>query len=231
MTPHPIIGSMGRARALGLIVGTCLAASACGSTGDASRPSAAPSDGTGRPAASAPGYRQAYDAGFAVGKRLFEDGGKGAAVREVNGGCVRRSLAAKPTAVVDLDRGAWILGCKQGTGNSTPTAPSGPITRREPDADLLHRFGSWARKSEAADSARHVTRVTLVHLDATEYDVEVTTTYTAGVDGPEVRRLAHEFTRWWDGDDGAGTAWNLIVADTGGQRIATRDLRPRENSS
>ncbi|WRZ88640.1 hypothetical protein OHB54_05920 [Streptomyces sp. NBC_01007] len=230
-TPPPFIGSIGRARALGLVVGAILTASACGSIDDSSRPSAAPSDGTGRAAASAPGYQRAYAAGFAVGKRLFENGGKGAAVREVNGGCVRRSRAAKPTAVVDLDRGAWILGCKQGTGNSAPTPPTGPVTRREPDADLLHRFGSWARKNDAAESARHVTRVTLIHLDVTAYDVEVTTTYTAGADGPEVRRLATEFTRWWDGDDGAGTAWNLVVADTGGQRIATRDLRPRESSS
>ncbi|MEU0430071.1 hypothetical protein ABZ153_00185 [Streptomyces sp. NPDC006290] len=45
--------------------------------------------------------------------------------------------------------------------------------------------------------------------------------------GPEVRLLAHEFTRRQDGDDGDGTAWNLVVADTGGQRIATRHLRPR----
>ncbi|WP_406177387.1 hypothetical protein [Streptomyces sp. NBC_00996] len=230
-TPHPFIGSIRRARALGLVVGACLAASACTSTGDSARPSARPSGGTGQPSASAPGYRKAYDAGFAVGKRLFEDGGKGAAVREVNGGCLRRSLTAKPTAVVDLDRGAWVLGCKQGTGNSTPNPPSGPVTRHEPDTDLLHRFGSWARNNEAAESARHLTRVTLVHLDATEYDVELTTTYTAGADGPGVRRLARDFARWWDGDDGDGTAWNLVVADTDGQRLATRNLHSVGESS
>ncbi|KAB1990852.1 hypothetical protein [Streptomyces triticiradicis] len=226
-TPHPSTSSIGRARALGLVVGACLAATACSSTGDSARPSG----GTGRPSASAPGYRQAYGAGFAVGKRLFEDGGKGSAVREVNGGCVRRSLTAKPTAVVDLDRGAWVLGCKQGSGNSTPNPPSGPVTRREPDADLLHRFGSWARKNDAADSARHLTGVTLVHLDAGEYDVELVTTYTDGADGPGVRRLAGDFARWWDGDDGDGTAWNLVVTDADGRRLAARDLRSREESS
>ncbi|MGC4979236.1 hypothetical protein ACLQ18_00955 [Streptomyces sp. DT193] len=230
-TPHPSTGSIGRARALGLVVGACLAATACSFTGDSARPSAAPSGGPGRPSASAPGYRQAYDAGFAVGKRLFEDGGKGSAVREVNGGCVRRSLTAKPTTVVDLDRGAWVLGCKQGNGNSTPHPPSGPVTRREPDADLLHRFGSWARNNKAEDSARHLTGVTLVHLDAGEYDVELTTTYTAGAEGPGVRGLARDFARWWDGDDGDGTAWNLVVADTDGQRLAARDLHSQGEPS
>ncbi|MER5384581.1 hypothetical protein ABT040_30690 [Streptomyces sp. NPDC002688] len=230
-TPHPFIGSIGRARALGLVVGACLAASACGSTDGAARPPAAPSDGTGRPSASAPGHRQAYDAGFAVGRRLFEDGGKGSAVREVNGGCVRRSLTAKPTAVVDLDRGAWVLGCKQGDGTSAPHPPSGPVTRREPDADLLHRFGSWARENGAAGSARHLTRVTLVHLDAGEYDVELTTTYTAGADGPGARRLARDFVLWWDGDNGTETAWNLLVTDTDGQRLTTRGLHSRSDAS
>ncbi|QIY62442.1 hypothetical protein HEP85_13100 [Streptomyces sp. RPA4-2] len=230
-TSHPSTGAIGPTRVLGLIVGVCLAATGCSSAGDSARPSAAPSGGTGRPSASAPGPRQAYYAGFAVGKRLFEDGGKGSAVREVNSGCVRRSLTAKPTAVVDLDRGAWVLGCKQGSGNGTPNPPSGPVTRREPDADLLHRFGSWARKSEVADSARHLTGVTLVHLDAGEYDVELTTTYTAGADGPGVRRPARDFARWWDGDDGDGTAWNLVVADTDGRRLAARDLHSQEESS
>ncbi|MGW3665025.1 hypothetical protein [Streptomyces sp. NPDC005141] len=230
-TPHPFIGSIGRARALGLVVGACLAASACGSTGDSARPQAAPSDGSDRPSVSAPGHRQAYDAGFTVGRRLFEEGGKGSAVREVNGGCVRRSLTAKPTAVVDLDRGAWVLGCKQGNGTSAPHPPSGPVTRREPDADLLHRFGSWAREHGAADSARHLTRVTLVHLDAGEYDVELTTTYTAGADSPGVRRLARDFVLWWDGDDGAETAWNLLVTDTDGQRLTARGLHSQERTS
>ncbi|MET9410263.1 hypothetical protein ABZX90_31570 [Streptomyces sp. NPDC002935] len=142
---------------------------------------------------------------------------------------IHRSLTAKPTAVVDLDRGAWILGCKQGTGG-TPHPPSGPVSRREPDADLLHRFGSWARKNEAADSARHLTRVTLIHLDAYEYDVELATTYTAGTDGPGARRLARDFTRWRDGDDGDGRAWNLVVADTEGRRLDARDLHSPEES-
>ncbi|MGW1964643.1 hypothetical protein ACWCPD_30905 [Streptomyces sp. NPDC001935] len=228
-TPDPSTGSTGRARALGLVVGACLAASACGFTGGSARPSAAPSGGPGRP--SAPGYQQAYDAGFAMGERLFTDGGKGSAVREVNGGCVRRSLTAKPTAVVDLDRGAWVLGCKQGSANSVPHPPSGPVTRREPDPDLLHRFGSWARQNEAADSAHHLTEVTLVHLDGDAYDVELTTTYTAGAEGPGVHGLARDFARWWDGDDGDGTAWNVVVADSDGQRLAARALHARDTSS
>lgn len=122
-------------------------------------------------------------------------------------------------------------GLQAGQRKQHPHPPSGPVTRREPDADLLHRFGSWARKNEAADSARHLTGVTLVHLDAGEYDVELTTTYTAGAEGPGVRGLAHDFARWWDGDDGDGTAWNLVVADTDGQRLAARGLHSQGESS
>ncbi|POX44459.1 hypothetical protein C3489_36370 [Streptomyces sp. Ru71] len=125
--------------------------------------------------------------------------------------------------MVDLDRGAWILGCKQGTSNGGPHPPIGPVTRREPDLDLLRRFGSWAPRNQAADSARHLTKVTLVHLDPTNYDVELATTYTAAGDA-EIRRLADDFHRWWDGDDGDATAWNMIVTDAAGHRLTTTSL-------
>ncbi|MFD1272485.1 hypothetical protein ACFQ51_13355 [Streptomyces kaempferi] len=46
-----------------------------------------------------------------------------------------------------------------------------------------------------------------------------------------MRRLPRDFARWWDGDDGDGTTWNLVVADTEGQRLATRDLHSQEESS
>ncbi|MFF7966232.1 hypothetical protein ACFZC3_12820 [Streptomyces sp. NPDC007903] len=171
-------------------------------------------------------YTAAYEAGWREGIRIFEDGGKGAAVREVVwGGCVRRSLTARPRDAVDQDRGAWVLGCEQGVGGGSDRhPPTGPVTRRAPAPDLLRRFRSWAAAHGEQQPARHAGRVVLVHLGTRDYDVELAGTYTAKSARADVRRLADTFATWWDGDDGDGTAWNLIVTDPTGQRLFTRAL-------
>ncbi|MEV0186024.1 hypothetical protein AB0I54_43240 [Streptomyces sp. NPDC050625] len=196
----------------------------CGSGGSGS--SAEPESPATR-ASAEHGYEAAYDAGWREGRRIFKDGGKGSAVREVVwGGCVRRSLTAEPQNVVEKDRGAWVLGCKQGVGTGKdPHPPVRPVTRREADPDLLAQFRSWADTNGFKQPAREVGQVVLIHLGDRDYDVEVSTTYTGKSTKAEVRRLADAFATWWDGDDGdKATAWNLIVAAQDGKRLITRKL-------
>ncbi|MFD4541255.1 hypothetical protein [Streptomyces bauhiniae] len=214
-----------RARSAGLVVvAACLGLiTSCGGDGDGG--SARPEPSVSRPTVE-PAHTAAYEAGWREGKRIFEDGGKGAAVREVVwGGCVRRSLTARPREVVDKDRGAWVLGCEQGVGSGADRhPPTGPVTRRVPDPDLLRRFRSWAAAQGERQSARHAGRVVLVHLGTHDYDVELACACTAGSAKDDARRLADAFATWWDGDDGDGTAWNLVVTDPTGQRLFTRAL-------
>jgi hypothetical protein len=214
-----------------LAAGLCLIVAACSGSSDSASPSTRPSappsaapSTTESASSSTPDYAAAFEAGYAAGKRIYDEGGKGSAVREVNGGCIRRSLTAKPSAVVAQDRGAWVLGCKQGVGNSAPHPPGGPVTRREEAPDLRARFLDWAADNGAAAIARHVGRVTLVHLGSGEYDVELSTTYSTADATGAVRRLADTFATWWDGDDGDGIAWNLIITDMGEHRLADRHL-------
>lgn len=173
------------------------------------------------------GYEAAFDAGWREGKKLFKDGGKGAAVREVVwGGCVHRSLTAQPCNVVEKDRGAWVLGCKQAVGSGTDRhPPTRWVTRRESDPDLLTRFRSWAVANGAKQPARHTSQVILVHLGERDYDVELATTYTDTSAKAEAEQLADTFATWWDGDDGDNArAWNLIVSTRDGKHLITRDL-------
>lgn len=173
-----------------------------------------------------PGYAAAYDAGRREGERLFKEGGKGAAVREVVwGGCVRRSLRAEPHDVVEKDRGAWVLGCQQAVGQGTDRhPPTAQVTRRESDPDLLARFRSWAATHGTKQPAEHAGRVVLVHLGPHDYDVELTTSYLDTSAQAEVGQLAEAFATWWDGDDGDARAWNLIVRAHSGKDLVTRSL-------
>ncbi|RPF34282.1 hypothetical protein [Streptomyces sp. TLI_185] len=199
----------------------CLITVSCGGSGSTTPKSPASRTTAGH------GYAAAYDAGWREGKRLFEDGGKGAAIREVVwGGCVRRSLTAQPRSVVEKDRGAWVLGCKQGVGSGTNRhLPTSRVTRRESDPDLLARFRSWALAHGAKQPAQHVGRVLLVHLGDRDYDVELATAYTDTSAKAEVKQLADTFATWWDGDDGDNArAWNLIVSTGNGERLITRNL-------
>lgn len=199
----------------------CLITVSCGSSGITTPKSPASRTTDER------GYEAAYDAGRGEGERLFKDGGKGAAIREVVwGGCVRRSLTARPHDVVEKDRGAWVLGCKQAVGAGTDRhPPTRSVTRRESDPDLLARFRSWALADGVKQPARHVSQVVLVHLGDQDYDVELATTYTDTSAKAEVKQLADAFATWWDGDDGDNSrAWNLIVSGRDGERLITRNL-------
>jgi hypothetical protein len=193
----------------------------CGSGGSATSGSPGSRSITGH------GYEAAYDAGWREGKQLFEDGGKGAAIREVVwGGCVHRSLTAQPHDIVERDRGAWVLGCKQAVGSETDRhPPTRQVTHRESDPDLLARFRSWAVANGEKQPALHAGRVVLVRLGDRDYDVELATTYTSASTKAEVKQLADAFATWWDGDDGDNArAWNLIVSARDGKHLLTRDL-------
>ncbi|MEU0004543.1 hypothetical protein ABZ079_09635 [Streptomyces sp. NPDC006314] len=187
--------------------------------------------GTRRPPAvsppTAPAHVAAYGDGWQTGRRLYADGGKGTAVREVVwGGCVRRSLTARPREVVDRDRGAWVLGCRHGVGGEHPyrRPPGHALTRRETDPGLLERFRTWAGKNGRERSAATLTRVVLVHLVGSEYDVELTADADGAGRRADAERLAGAFADWWDGDDGDGAAWNLLVRSADGDRLTVRDL-------
>ncbi|MES9523771.1 hypothetical protein [Streptomyces capoamus] len=172
-------------------------------------------------------HEAAYDAGWREGRQLFRDGGKGASIREVVwGGCVRRSLKAEPQDVVAQDRGAWVLGCKQGVGSKTDRRPpTGQVTRREPDPDLLARFQSWAAAHGTKQPAQLARQLVLVHLGERDYDVELSTAYGDTTAQTEVKRLADAFVTWWDSDDGDNArAWNLIVSARAGKHIIIRSL-------
>ncbi|MFF9090513.1 hypothetical protein ACF1BE_29810 [Streptomyces sp. NPDC014991] len=199
----------------------CLVTVSCGSGG-----STTPKSPASRTTAER-GYEAAYDAGWREGKQLFNDGGKGAAIREVVwGGCVRRSLKAEPQDVVERDRGAWVLGCKQAVGRKADRhPPTGRVTRREPDPDLLARFRSWAAAHGTKQPAWHASQVVLVHLGQQDYDVEVATNCSGTSAKAEVKELADTFVTWWDGDDGDNArAWNLIVSARDGEHLITRSL-------
>ncbi|MFF5856323.1 hypothetical protein ACFY8B_11870 [Streptomyces sp. NPDC012751] len=212
-----MLGALGVLAALGVSCGTGARQAPAVAT-----PSTAPPS-IDRPS----GHVAAYDAGWRVGRGLYDEGGKGTAVREVVwGGCVRRSLTARPRAVVDRDRGAWVLGCRQGVGGRPHRRPPArPVTRREPDPELLTAFRSWAARGGAREPAAMAARVVLVHLGDDAYDVELTSSYGTGDARAGAADLADAFVRWWDGDDGdAGVAWNLLVLTRDGERLLVRDL-------
>ncbi|QJS09456.1 hypothetical protein HKX69_07940 [Streptomyces argyrophyllae] len=186
--------------------------------------------GVGRPPSAArptaPARSAAYDAGWRTGREILDSGGKGAAVREVVwGGCVRRSLTARPREVVERDRGAWVLGCRHGVSGARHRRPARPLTRRETDPGLLAGFRSWAARHGRKAAAAGASRVVLVHLGDHDYDVELTASHDRGDRAVDAADLADAFAEWWDGDDGdAGVAWNLLVLTRDGERLVTRDL-------
>ncbi|MDT0455956.1 hypothetical protein RM550_09415 [Streptomyces sp. DSM 41527] len=159
--------------------------------------------------------------GYQEGQKLYDAGGKGAAVREVvGGGCARRSLGAGAEA--GQDRGAWVKGCHDGVGDAPRHPPAHPLTKRESDPRLLKDFRAWVRRTEGdTATARHAGRVFTVELTGPDYDVEVSTDYRSRAKAEE---FAATFARWWDADDGPGVARSLVILDARDRRIAARRL-------
>ncbi|MFF8788493.1 hypothetical protein [Streptomyces sp. NPDC015125] len=168
--------------------------------------------------------QDAYTAGYHRGRAVRDAGGKGSSVREVVwGGCTRRALSAGQEA--DADRGAWVSGCLDGVSENAKHLPSSQVTKRSNDQDLLERFHAWLSDTDKRPMTAHVTRLTLVELHRSDYDIELTTDYPSTGDGRSAAaHLAQSFVKWWDGDEGDGTAWNVVVRGTGGEKLAVKRL-------
>ncbi|QEV20964.1 hypothetical protein [Streptomyces alboniger] len=93
---------------------------------------------------------------------------------------------------------------------------------QESDHRLLERFRSWARDSGESRTARHAQALTTVELtdtrEADDYDVEMRTDLSART--ATAKELGGLFRTWWDGDDGDGTARDLVLLDVHGNRLA-----------
>ncbi|MFE3862276.1 hypothetical protein ACFXPT_17830 [Streptomyces goshikiensis] len=177
-----------------------------------------------RPSA-VPAYVAAYRAGYTAGKAVYDSSGKGAAVREtVWGGCTRRALQAGGAA--EEDRGAWVRGCLGGVARAPEQLPTGPVTKRATDAEMLERFRARARAEGETRQADHVRVLTVVQLTERDYDVELSTDYPAGPPGkPGSESLARSFAEWWDGDHGRdGTARNVLVLGVDGKRLTAQRI-------
>ncbi|WP_030787884.1 hypothetical protein [Streptomyces sp. NRRL S-920] len=97
---------------------------------------------------------------------------------------------------------------------------------RKSDHRLLEQFRSWARDSGESRTARHARALTTVELtgtdEADDYDVEVKTDLSARP--ATAKELGGLFRTWWDGDDGDGTARDLVLLDVRGNRLAHNRL-------
>ncbi|MEU9624351.1 hypothetical protein ACIQWV_28920 [Streptomyces sp. NPDC098085] len=171
-----------------------------------------------------PEYVAAYRAGYTAGKAVYDSSGKGAAVREtVWGGCTRRALQAGSAA--EMDRGSWVRGCLNGVANAPEQLPTGPMTKRTTDAKMLERFRAWARTKGDAQQVDHVRLLATVQLTEQDYDVELSTDYSAGSGNPGSESLAQSFVEWWDGDHGQdGTARNILVLGADGKRLTAQRI-------
>ncbi|GES29816.1 hypothetical protein AB0G60_30220 [Streptomyces angustmyceticus] len=201
-----------------------LAIPACGSesgspeSGELPRPTHTPAKDKKKAA------QNAYTAGYQQGQAVREAGGKGSSVREVVwGGCTRRALRAGREA--EADRGAWVSGCLDGVSENAKHLPNSQVTKRSDDRDLLERFHAWLSATGKRSMRVHVIRLTLVELHHSDYDIELATDYSpAGGDRPTAINLAQSFVKWWDGDDGDGTTWNVVVRGAGGEKLASKSL-------
>ncbi|WP_327733688.1 hypothetical protein OG749_07255 [Streptomyces nojiriensis] len=188
--------------------------------------SGAPSDGPAPESRSSaePAHVVAYRAGYTAGKAVYDSTGKGAAVREtVWGGCTRRALQAGSDA--EADRGSWVRGCLHGVANAPERLPTGPVTQRTPDAEMLERFRAWARTKGEAPQVDHARVLTVVQLTEHDYDIELSTDYPAGSATPGAESLARSFVESWDGDHGrAGTARNVLVLGADEKRLTAQRI-------
>lgn len=202
-----------------------LAIPACGSESGSPQPGKSSHRPTHAPAKDKKEAAQdAYTAGYNRGRAVREAGGKGSSVREVVwGGCTRRALSAGQEA--EADRGAWVSGCLDGVSENAKHMPNSEVTKRRNDQDLLERFKAWLSDTDKQPMTAHVNRLTLLELHRSDYDIELATDYSsAGDDRSAATKLAQSFVKWWDGDDGDGTAWNVVVRGTDGEKLATNRL-------
>ncbi|MFJ1616270.1 MULTISPECIES: hypothetical protein [unclassified Streptomyces] len=139
------------------------------------------------------------------------------------GGCTRRALQAGSAA--EMDRGSWVRGCLNGVANAPEQLPTGPMTKRTTDAKMLERFRAWARTKGDAQQVDHVRLLATVQLTEQDYDVELSTDYSAGSGNPGSESLAQSFVEWWDGDHGQdGTARNILVLGADGKRLTAQRI-------
>lgn len=173
------------------------------------------------PQATEPTYKSAYQSGYATGKGIYHDHGKGAAVREtVWGGCARRALGAGTSAAPD--RGAWVQGCLDGVANKPQDAPTATVTKRAENAALLQDYKDWADGDTAQKTAGHARKLVIAQLTETDYDIELTTDFNST---PDAKALAASFKTWWDGDNGdEGVARSILVLTAGGKRLCTERI-------
>jgi hypothetical protein len=182
-----------------------------------SKPSARPA-----PTPTQAAYARAYLAGHKTGKAVYISDGKGAAVRETTwGGCTRRALDAKDA---EADRGAWVRGCLDGVNNAPLNPPTATVTHRSQDPKLLDSFRAWARDNNAQNPAMHTSKLTTAQLTNTDYDIELTTTYTQATQN-QAKELAKTFIAWWDGDHGKSSVGrNVLILASDGTRLAASRL-------
>ncbi|MFF1374984.1 hypothetical protein [Streptomyces sp. NPDC058308] len=126
----------------------------------------------------------------------------------------RRPALGLPAAVGCLALSAC------GTGSAAdPAPPEG--SARQAHHRLLQQFRSWARDTGESRTARHARAVFTVRLadsgGAYDYDVELKTDWPARAERTE--ELAGLFRTWWDGDDGDGSARDLVLLDVRGNRL------------
>ncbi|MFE3548273.1 hypothetical protein ACFXN2_06350 [Streptomyces kronopolitis] len=202
-----------------------LAIPACGSEPGSPQPDKSSQRPTQAPAKDKKKDAQdAYTAGYNRGRAVRDAGGKGSSVREVVwGGCTRRALSAGQEA--EADRGAWVSGCLDGVSENAKHLPSGQVTKHSNNKDLLERFKARLSGTDNRPTTGHVDRLTLVELHHSDYDIELTTDYSStGDDRSAATGLAQSFAKWWEGDDGDGTAWNVVVRGADGEKLAVRNL-------
>ncbi|WP_158820714.1 MULTISPECIES: hypothetical protein [unclassified Streptomyces] len=139
------------------------------------------------------------------------------------GGCTRRALQAGGAA--EADRGSWVRGCLNGVANAPEQVPTGFVTERTTDAEMLERFRAWARTKGEAEQVDHTRMLFIVRLTAHDYDVELSTDYPAGSGETGSESLTHSFAEWWDGDHGRdGTARNVLVLGADGKRLSAQRI-------
>lgn len=197
-----------------------LAVPACGADGAPRSAKTHASHSPGPQTESESGFKDAYVAGYDEGRRVYDEDGKGAAVREVaHGGCARRALDADTHA--DGDRGSWVKGCHDGVMGARKKPPAHPLSAKRTNPELLRNFRAWARAEGHGALARHADQLFTVTLVGPDYDVEIRTDYTSR---SQAKNLASTFVVWWDGDDGHGIARSIVILDAHNRHIAIQPL-------